>query len=132
MISDTYILRVARPTDRLKEIARMYVDGLDFEVLFEFQDHAGFDGVIIGQPNQPYHLEFTHHAGVVVGGAPTEDNLLVFYVPDRDEWTARCAKMLKAGFAEVKSYNPYWDQSGKTFEDLDGYRVVIESSAWAA
>lgn len=130
MIPKASILRVARPTDQLREIAQMYVDGLGFEVLFEFQNHAGFDGVIIGQPNQPYHLEFTHHTGTVVGGAPTEDNLLIFFVPDHDEWMARCVKMLAAGFAEVKSYNPYWDQSGKTFEDLDGYRVVIENSAW--
>ena len=38
--------------------------------------------------------------------------------------------MLAAGFAPVASYNPYWDSSGRTFEDLDGYRVVLQREAW--
>ena len=33
------------------------------------------------------------------------------------------------GFAAVKSFNPYWDQCGKTFEDPDGYRVVLANMA---
>ncbi|WP_420360213.1 hypothetical protein [Agrobacterium vitis] len=31
----------------------------------------------------------------------------------------------------ITSYNPYWDNLGKTFEDPDGYRVVLQNSAWA-
>jgi hypothetical protein len=30
-----------------------------------------------------------------------------------------------SNFVEVKSFNPYWETGAKTFEDLDGYRVVI-------
>ena len=30
----------------------------------------------------------------------------------------------------VPSHNPYWDVRGKTFEDLDGYRVVLEQAEW--
>jgi hypothetical protein len=30
----------------------------------------------------------------------------------------------------VQSFNPYWDQHGKTFEDPDGYRVVLQNAAW--
>ena len=26
--------------------------------------------------------------------------------------------------------NPYWEIRGRTFEDLDGYRVVLQNSAW--
>jgi len=26
---------------------------------------------------------------------------------------------------------PYWDAHGRTFEDLDGYRVVLQNAAWA-
>lgn len=25
---------------------------------------------------------------------------------------------------------PYWDRKGKTFEDPDGYRVVLQQSSW--
>ena len=38
--------------------------------------------------------------------------------------------MAAAGFAPVKSYNPYWDEGGATFEDSDGYRVVLTSRFW--
>lgn len=72
------VLRVARPTDHLTTIAEMYAKGLDFTVLAEFHDHEGFDGIILGHPQQPYHLEFTTQRGHHVGKAPTQDRLLVF------------------------------------------------------
>jgi hypothetical protein len=124
------VLRVARPTDHLTTIAEMYATGLNFTVLAEFHDHDGFDGVILGHPQQPYHLEFTTQRGHQVGTAPTLDHLLVFYLPDQDEWAASCARMLAAGFRRVPSYNPYWEVQGQTFEDLDGYRVVLQNAAW--
>lgn len=36
------------------------------------------------------------------------------------------------GHAAVPSFNPYWDVRGNTFEDPDGYRVVLENAAWPA
>lgn len=125
------VMRVARPSDHLAEIAEMYAQGLGFTILAQFQDHAGFDGIILGHPQQPYHIEFTAQAGHMVGQAPTQDHLLVFYLPDHGEWAASCAQMLAAGFRAVQSYNPYWDNRGRTFEDLDGYRIVIQNAAWA-
>ncbi|MGV3592811.1 MAG: VOC family protein [Gammaproteobacteria bacterium] len=130
MIPAKTVLRIARPTDRLQEIARMYADGLGFEWLSEFSGHNGFDGVIIGHPHHPWHLEFTQHRSTQAGRAPTQDNLLVFYVPDTAAWEACCASMRAAGFAEVPAFNGYWDQRGRTFEDLDGYRVVMENDSW--
>jgi hypothetical protein len=38
--------------------------------------------------------------------------------------------MLAAGFREVASFNPYWDARGRTFEDPDGYRTVLQNAAW--
>jgi YycE-like N-terminal domain len=75
------VLRVARPTDHLAAIAEMYARGLDFTVLAQFEDHDGFDGIILGHPHQPYHLEFTTQPGHQVDTAPTQDHLLVFYRP---------------------------------------------------
>jgi hypothetical protein len=124
--------RVARPTDNLNDIARMYEDGLGFTRLGYFDDHQGFDGVMLGHPKAPYHLEFTHHRGTIVGRAPTQDNLLVFYYPDQKDWEKACSRMVSAGFEKVVSYNPYWDKLGATFEDLDGYRVVLQNSEWTA
>jgi hypothetical protein len=123
-------MRVVRPSDNLATIAEMYAKGLGFAVLGEFKDHRGFDGVILGHPWQPYHIEFTSHQGHKVGKAPTKDHLLVFYIPEKADWEANCAQMISAGFREVPSYNPYWDVQGKTFEDIDGYRVVLWNAAF--
>ena len=132
MIPKKSIMRVARPTDHLAEITRMYVEGLGFALIGEFQGHNGFDGSIIGHPEHPYHLEFTHHQGTSVGVAPTKDNLLVFYIPDKGTWSECCEKMKAAGFKLVSAYNDYWEVSGQTFEDIDSYRVVLQNRAWSA
>jgi len=34
------------------------------------------------------------------------------------------------GYAAVPAYNAYWDQLGVTFEDPDGYRVVLQQADW--
>src|SRR5512139_1775339 len=109
-------LRVARPTDRLDDVIRFYVAGLGLDELGSFLDHDGFDGVMVGAPGAPYHLEFTHRRGHIVGGAPTKDNLLVFYLPDEGEWQSAVDRMVAAGYGPVPSFNPYWDRGGRTFE----------------
>ena len=30
----------------------------------------------------------------------------------------------------VTSFNPYWEISGQTFEDADGYRIVLQNGTW--
>ncbi len=125
-----HTLRIARPSDQLQEVADMYIKGLDLKLIGSFKDHDGFDGIILGHPDTPYHLEFTQKSGHLVGRAPTEDNLLVFYIPDPQEWQERCEKMKAGGFVPVPAFNPYWDRQGRTYEDLDGYRVVLQNSAW--
>ena len=130
MISKGTTLRIARPTDNLTSVAEMYHKGLGFDILARFENHEGFDGIILGNPRENYHLEFTHHRGISVGQAPTSDNLLVFYIPDKEEWERSCFRLQSSGFIQVPSYNPYWDEHGKTFKDLDGYRVVLQYSEW--
>ena len=80
-MTDAPILRVARPTNDMAMILKFYRDGVGLVVLYEFQDHAGFDGVMLGHPAAPYHFEFTSRRGHEVPGAPSQDNLLVFYLP---------------------------------------------------
>jgi hypothetical protein len=124
-------MRVARPTDRLAEVVRFYRDGLGLEVLGGFEDHDGFDGVMLGHPRQPWHLEFTTKRGHSAGRAPTQDNLLVFYFPEIEAWNVAVEQMRSCSYEPVKSFNPYWDRQGKTFEDPDGYRVVLQNAAWS-
>lgn len=123
-------LRVARPTDNLAQVTDMYTKGLGFKLLGSFEGHNGFDGTIIGHEQHNYHLEFTHHRGTTVGKAPTKDNLLVFYFQDPLIWDSCCKQMVAAGFMQVTSYNDYWDEVGRTFEDIDGYRVVLQNREW--
>jgi catechol 2,3-dioxygenase-like lactoylglutathione lyase family enzyme len=130
-VNDFPKLRVARPTDHLDALIRFYRDGLGLQILARFDNHDGFDGVMLGGPGVPYHFEFTHVHGHSAGRAPTPDNLLVFYLPDRKEWEDSVQSMRNAGFEPVPSFNPYWDRNGVTFEDADGYRIVLENSAWS-
>jgi catechol 2,3-dioxygenase-like lactoylglutathione lyase family enzyme len=123
-------LRVARPSDDLGAVVRFYRDGLGFEVLAEFHDHDEFDGVMLGHRGAAYHLEFTRRQGHRAGKAPTQDNLLAFYLPDEAEWEAAVARLEESGYQPVASFNPYWDERGKTFEDPDGYRVVLQNASW--
>ncbi|KAI0453463.1 prolyl endopeptidase [Xylaria acuta] len=125
-------LRIARPTDSIPSLLPFYVDGLGFEVKGSFGGHEGFDGVLLSlPPSSPstspsgYHLEFTQHVSHRAGRAPTQDNLLVFYLPDEAPYQGAVARMKGAGFEPVKSFNPYWERCGATFEDPDGYRVVL-------
>lgn len=126
------VLRIARPTDRLEDVIRFYTEGVGLLMLGSFEDHEGFDGVMLGSQRATYHLEFTRKRGHTAGRAPTQDNLLVFYIPDRDQWQERVERMSAAGYQPVPSFNPYWDQLGKTYEDPDGYRVVLQNQSWHA
>ncbi|EMI40253.1 VOC family protein [Rhodopirellula sp. SWK7] len=125
-------LRIARPTDRLDEVVAFYVTAVGFVELGRFTDHDGFDGVMVGHPAASYHLEFTHAHGHRAGDAPSMDNLLVFYLPDKSDWNAAIQRFESADIKPVQSFNPYWDVNGKTYEDPDGYRIVIQHAAWVA
>lgn len=126
----TPTLRVARPTLDFEPLRRFYCDGLGFAVLSSFADHAGFDGWIVGHPRAPYHLEFICHAQISAVRAPTHEHQLVFYLADESEWQAAVARMRAAGFADVEPFNPWWRERGASFEDADGYRVVLFNAEW--
>ena len=128
MISRDIVLRVGRPTDNLEEITNMYVDGLGFEIIGGFDNHGDFSGRMVGHPNHHYHLEFTSHAKEKAGRAPSLENLLVFYIPNDNEYKEAIDRISKSGFKKVNSFNPYWEGSAQTYEDLDGYRVVLNNA----
>jgi catechol 2,3-dioxygenase-like lactoylglutathione lyase family enzyme len=81
-------LRVARPTSHLDDVVRFYQDGLGLSRIGSFEDHDGFDGVMLGVPGAAYHFEFTRYRGHDASRAPSPDDLLVFYLPDAAEWQA--------------------------------------------
>lgn len=122
-------VRLGRPTNQLDRVTRFYCDGLGLDLLLEFEkDQAGYGGAILGIPHTDYHLEFVTHEHDFSQEQikpPTKDHLLVFYLEnktDYDEITARLAEM---GHLPVAAENPHWDLDGVTFEDPDGWRVVL-------
>ncbi|MBP8534621.1 VOC family protein [Streptomyces sp. MK37H] len=126
---DVQQVRVARPTDRLADVVRFYRDGLGLTELFRFEGHDGYDGVMLGLPGKPYHLEFTQHAQGSPGPAPTRDNLLVFYVPDAGAIATVADRLASMGHPPVEAENPYWEKNDAiTIEDPDGWRVVLVPS----
>ena len=124
-------IRIARPVSDLGRSAAMYVEALGFREIGRFEDHAGFDGIILARPNENWHLEFTYCRRHPVSPAPTPEDLLVFYVPEESEWLNMCAALLKAGLVKTEAFNPYWQLKGRTFADPDGYRVVIQRASWS-
>jgi hypothetical protein len=128
MIPRDTVMRVGRPTDNLEQITKMYIEGLGFEVIGGFDNHGDFSGRMVGHPKHHYHLEFTTHRTEKAGRAPSKENLLVFYLPNKSEYEQAVSRISSSGFKQVDSFNPYWDGGAKIFEDIDGYRVVISSS----
>ncbi len=108
----------------------MYQHGLGLVKVGQFEDHEGFSGVMLGYPDSSYHLEFTVCHLHPVSPAPTPEDLIVLYFPDLENWQNARERMFEAGFTEVAPFNPYWGMQGCTFEDHDGYRVVLEQDEW--
>jgi catechol 2,3-dioxygenase-like lactoylglutathione lyase family enzyme len=119
-------IRIARPTDRLDELVRFYSEGLSFPIIGRFEDHGGYDGVMLAVPGRRDHLEFTSHRAGSPCPAPTRDNLLVLYLPEPADLAAIDEHLQALGYAPVEAENPYWQQrKAVTFADPDGWRVVL-------
>lgn len=123
-------LRVARASRDIEAARRFYTEVLRFEVLATFDDHAGFDGVILGHDDWPYHLEFTRRRTHAVPPMMTDEDLLVFYLPDPNDWDRLVRRVRARGVQPVRSGNPWWDDHGVTIVDPDGYRIVLANGAW--
>lgn len=108
----------------------MYVNALGFVEIGSFEDHEGFDGVMLGLPGENWHLEYTFCKGHPVQPTPTAEDILIFYIPVESEWRQLCDAMRLAGFSECEPLNPYWSKNGCMFMDNDGYQVVIQCQAW--
>jgi catechol 2,3-dioxygenase-like lactoylglutathione lyase family enzyme len=119
-------VRIARPTDQLAQVEEFYAHHLGLPVIYRFQNHAGYDGVMIGLPGIAYHLEFTSHISGSPCPAPTTDNLLVLYLHNDNQMYDAIERLASHGHHPVLAENPYWEATGAiTFEDPDGWRIVL-------
>ncbi|GAB3198024.1 hypothetical protein ABID22_000674 [Pontibacter aydingkolensis] len=123
-------VRIARPTAKLQELEYFYCEGIGLQKLGSFENHNGYDGLMIGLPGYSYHLEFTQHKAGSPCPAPSKDNLLVLYIPDRESIKRITNRLLNLGYPEVPPENPYWQtKHAVTVEDPDGWRVVLMPAA---
>jgi hypothetical protein len=120
--------RIARPTNQLKKVVEFYTDGVGLDVVGSFEKHNGYDGVMLGLPDVSYHLEFTQHENGSLCPQPTEDNLLVFYIPDKTQRDSIGRRLMDMGYPQVQPENPYWEKDGITFADPDGRRIVLQNT----
>ncbi|WP_245444942.1 VOC family protein [Pseudaminobacter soli (ex Li et al. 2025)] len=118
-------VRVARPTDKLEQVIAFYRDGLGLPELFRFAGHVDYDGIMLGLPGKSVHLEFTQHAHGSPCPAPSLDNLIVLYITDADAYERLNLRMHRMGYEAVAPENPYWLERSHTYEDPDGWRVVV-------
>ena len=123
-------MRIAKPVANLERSFLMYSKGLGLHKIAEFNDHDGFNGIMLGRGDLDWHIEFTFCRNHPVQPLHTEEDLLVLYYSEEKEWDTACERMIGAGFRMTTSFNPYWDANGRTFVDLYGYRVVIQNKAW--
>lgn len=116
-------LRIARHTNNLAPIVDFYTKFLELQLLGSFENHDGYDGVFLGLPTENWHLEFTVSDEQAVHN-PGDDDLLVFYC-DTEKAKAITGRLQKAGYKAEIAKNPYWNNTGVTYTDPDGYRIVI-------
>ena len=103
-----------------------YRDGIGLTEIGGFRDHDGYDGVFLAVPGAAAHLELTAGGG---RGAPEPhpDSLLVLYLGDEAAVRTVAARLSADPIAPS---NPYWSEHGRTFEDPDGFRVVLVPERW--
>ena len=119
-------VRLARPARDLAQSTRFYRDLVGLPLLGGFENHDGYDGVFFALPGGG-ELELT--AGAAQPAPSTDEDLLVLYVRTWSEATTIGARLTAAGVTRISNRNPYWNRSGLTFLDPDGYRLVVAASS---
>ncbi len=118
-------VRIAKPTDKWEAVLHFYREGLGLKQFSTFEDHDGYDGVMLGLPDQSLHLEIIRHRDGLAAPAPTRDNLLVLYLPDWSDIDRLSGRLQAHGYDPVPPENPYWTGRAVCFEDPDGWGLVL-------
>jgi catechol 2,3-dioxygenase-like lactoylglutathione lyase family enzyme len=121
-------LRVARHTERLEEVVAFYRDGIGLTEVGGFSGHGGYDGVFLSVPGTGAHLELTAGGRGHRPPEPHPESLLVLYLGDLAA-VQEVSERLRAD--PIAPANPYWEEHGVTFEDPDGFRVVLVPEHWS-
>ncbi|WBB62490.1 VOC family protein [Streptomyces sp. WMMC500] len=126
-------VRIARPSRDLRAAEEFWVSGVGLDVLYRHEagDAPGGHALLmVGWPDAPWHLELVRDPAAPVDPRPTPEDLLVIYLgePVPDSLKERLARH---GGKRVPAHNPYWDTWGVTFQDPDGYLLVLSTRTWS-
>jgi len=103
-----------------------YRDVLGLPVLAQWRDHDGYDGVVLGLPGAPVHMELLQHGDRPSIPEPDPENQLVLYLRSAEAVTAVVARFAEHGHHPVPAVNPYWtEHDAVVFTDPDGWNVVL-------
>ena len=122
-------IRIAKPTENWDAVLDFYKDGLGLRQYSSFEDHDGYDGVMLGLPDESVHLEIIRPKEGLGARAPTRDNLIVLYFSNPDDIEKLSARLNSHGYEPVQPENPYWDGRAVCFEDPDGWGLVLCNSS---
>jgi catechol 2,3-dioxygenase-like lactoylglutathione lyase family enzyme len=123
---DVGAVRFTRPTAKYDEVLVFYRDHLGLPVLAQWRGHHGYDGVVLGLPGTPVHMELLQHGRPPRIPEPHPENQLVLYLRGPEAVTTAARRLAEYGHSPVSAANPYWPEHGALlFEDPDGWLVVL-------
>jgi catechol 2,3-dioxygenase-like lactoylglutathione lyase family enzyme len=117
-------IRIARHTNDLDKISNFYTKVLGLDILGNFINHDGYDGIFLGKKGYSWELEFTQ-SHTKAEHSFDEDDILVFYPTKLNELIELNNKFTNHNIKKVEAKNPYWQANGTMYLDPDGYRIVI-------
>lgn len=119
--------RYARHSDDIKPLIEFYTKVIGLDVLGDFDNHSGYNGVFLGVKGLDWHLEFTESIEKVEH-SPDKDDLIVLYFDSIEEIDRIIARAERFGVNTLISKNPYWQSNGFEMMDPDSYGVVLTLS----
>lgn len=118
------ILRIARHTNKIKELAAFYTTIIGLKITGHFEQHEGYDGIFLGKDEQQWELEFTT-SEEPIHSKYDEDDLVVFYPESQEEYDTILSRIHMHHLEISKAKNPYWNANGILIHDPDGFGVII-------
>jgi hypothetical protein len=118
--------RNARHTNNLKLIEEFYTQIIGLELLFSFENHNNYSGILLGKQGHDWHLEFTTSKDKAIHKFDIED-VMVFYPTSNGEYIHIIERIETKGIEKIKAKNPFWNENGIMIKDPDGFGIIISN-----
>ena len=114
----------SRHVNQLEPIIYFYCELIGFSVIEAYKDRFNYDGVIIGEDDSDWTMEFT-----VSNEKPNrvieEDDLMIIFIEDSARYNQIIEKLRNEKTLEFAPKNPHWEEKGRLFRDPEGYGVLL-------